>query len=333
MHLIIQIPCFNEAQTLPVVLAELPKSLPGVSRIEVLIIDDGSTDGTADVARQLGVHHVVSHARNRGLAAAFQTGLNACLEAGADIIVNTDGDNQYPADQIGRLIGPVLAGKADMVIGDRQTGLIEHFSPIKKVLQTWGSWVVRAASNTQVPDATSGFRAFSREAALRLTILTRYTYTLETIIQAGKKGLVVDHVAIEYVNPPTRKSRLMKNTWSYIKLSTATILRIYTLYEPLRTFSYTAVPFLAGGILLLARFLYLYLFTAQSSSGRYLQSVTIGASLLTVGFLIFLFGVMADLTATNRFLLEEILYRQRKRELGSGEAGVGSGSEDHLPKV
>jgi glycosyltransferase involved in cell wall biosynthesis len=316
MHLIIQIPCFNEAETLPIVLADLPTSLPGVARIEVLIIDDGSTDETVAVARQLGVHHIVRHPRNLGLAAAFQTGLNACLQAGADVIVNTDGDNQYPADQIGRLIAPVLAGQADMVIGDRQTGQIEHFSPVKKMLQNWGSWVVRVASGTQVPDATSGFRAFSQEAALRLTILTRYTYTLETIIQAGKKGLAVAHVPIEYVNPPTRDSRLMKNTWSYIKRSTATILRIYTLYEPLRTFAYTAFPFLGAGVLLLARFLFLYLFSDQNATGRYLQSVTIGASLLTVGFLIFLFGVMADITATNRFLLEEMLYRQRKRELG-----------------
>lgn len=332
MRLIIQIPCFNEAETLPAVLADLPDSLPGVTSIEVLIIDDGSTDDTVGVARRLGVRHVVRHASNRGLAAAFQTGLNACLEAGADLIVNTDGDNQYPADQIGRLIAPVLAGQADMVIGDRQTGRIEHFSPVKKMLQNWGSGVVRAASGTQVPDATSGFRAFSREAALRLTILTRYTYTLETIIQAGKKGLAVAHVPIDYVNPPTRDSRLMKNTWSYIKRSTATILRIYTLYEPLRTFSYTALPFLVAGGGLLARFIFLYLFTAQDATGRYLQSVTIGASLLTVGFLIFLFGVMADITATNRFLLEEMLYRQRKRDLEERGAPTGTAQRKEISR-
>lgn len=314
MHLIIQIPCYNEAETLPLVVAELPRSLPGISRLEVLVIDDGSQDGTAEIAAELGVDHVLRLPRNMGLAVAFQAGLDYCLRAGADVVVNTDGDNQYPARFIGALIQPVVQGQADIVIGDRQTYQIEHFSPLKRSLQQLGSWVVRVASGTDVPDATSGFRAFSREAALRLIVLTRYTYTLETIIQAGKKGLAIASVPIE-VNDPTRKSRLMRSTWSYVKRSSATIIRLYTFYEPLRSFSFLAAPFVASGLLLLLRFFYFYLFTSISGVGRLSQSVTIGGTLLTVGFLIFLFGVMADIFSTQRALLEEILYRQRKREL------------------
>lgn len=313
MHLIIQIPCYNEAQTLPQVMADLPTTLPGITRLEVLVVDDGSQDETVQVAQALGVHHIVRHPHNRGLAAAFQSGLDAALQAGADIIVNTDGDNQYPGSQIHQLIEPILRGQADMVIGDRQTGRSPYFSPLTKVLQRLGSWVVRMASGTPVPDAASGFRAFSREAALRLYVLTRYTYTLETLIQAGKKGLIVTHTPIE-VNAPLRRSRLKTNNWSYIKRSAATILRIYTMYEPLRSFSYVAAPFLVGGIFLVGRFFLIYL-AGDSGVARYIQSVTIGSTLLTVGLLIFLFGVLADISATNRALLEEMLYQQRKREL------------------
>lgn len=313
MHLIIQIPCFNEEETLPLVLAELPRALPGISRLEVLVIDDGSSDRTVEVATALGVDHILRLPRNMGLATAFQAGLDYCLRAGADLVVNTDGDNQYPAQFIGELIGPVVRGEADIVIGDRQTGQIAHFSPVKRALQKLGSWVVRVASGTNVPDATSGFRAFSREAALRLIVLTRYTYTLETIIQAGKKGLAIASVPIT-VNDPTRESRLMRSTWSYVKRSAATIVRLYTFYEPLRSFSMLAAPFLLSGLFLLARFFYYYL-TSQSGVGRLVQSVTIGGTLLTVGLLIFLFGVIADISSTQRALMEEILYRQRKREL------------------
>ena len=312
MRLIIQIPCYNEAKTLPHVISTIPKEILNISNLELLIIDDGSTDNTVAVARQLGVHHIIRHPRNRGLAATFQTGLEACLRLGADIVVNTDGDNQYPGSEIPRLIEPILRGEADIVIGDRQTHQITHFSPLKRVLQGWGSWVVRQASNTSVPDATSGFRAFSREAALRLTILTRYTYTLETLIQAGKKGLIVAHIPIE-VNDPLRESRLIKNTWSYIKHSAATILRIYALYEPFRTFIYLSLPFLLIGLILLGRFAIIY-FTGGSGVGRYVQSVIYGGTSLTIGFLLIILGIVGDLIAANRMILEEMLYRLKRQE-------------------
>jgi glycosyltransferase involved in cell wall biosynthesis len=313
LHLIIQIPCYNEAATLPAVMAELPDSLPGIAKVEVLVIDDGSTDDTVAVAHRLGVQHVVSHSANRGLAAAFQTGLDACLRLGADIIVNTDGDNQYPGHQIAALIAPILAGTADMVIGDRQPTTVAHFSPVKRFLQGFGSWVVQMAAGIYVPDATSGFRALTRETALRQIILTRYSYTLETVIQAGRKGLRVAHVPI-VVNEPLRASRLVKNTGYFVRRQAATILRIYLFYEPLRAFFLLATPFIAAGGLLILRFLYFY-FTSQTTAGRHIQSVVIGGTLLTVGFLIGVLGVMADINATNRVLLEEILYRQRKADL------------------
>jgi glycosyltransferase involved in cell wall biosynthesis len=312
VYVIVQIPCYNETGTLPEVIMAIPGEIAGVSRLEILVIDDGSVDGTAAMARELGVHHVVRHAQNRGLAAAFQTGLDACLELGADIIVNTDGDHQYPGDQIPALIGPILQGQADIVIGDRQTQTIHHFSPLKKALQRWGSWAVRMVSGTQVPDATSGFRAYSREAALRLTVLTRYTYTLETIIQAGKKGLTVSHVPVR-VNGPLRDSRLVKNNWSYVKRSMATIVRLYALYEPFRTFVYLSLPFLLAGIGLLARFGYLYL-SNQSGIGRNVQSVVVGGTSLTLGFLLLTLGIIGDLIATNRMLIEENLYRTKRQE-------------------
>lgn len=321
MHLIIQIPCYNEATTLPETLAALPTDIPGIDRIETLIIDDGSSDDTVRVAQRLGVTHIISHPRNRGLAAVFQTGLNACLRLGADIIVNTDGDNQYPGDQIPQLVAPILQGKADIVIGDRQTHSIEHFSPSKRFLQKWGSGVVRLASDTDIPDATSGFRAYTRDAAMRLTIFTRYTYTLETIIQAGKKGLITVSVPIR-INAPTRKSRLIKSNWSYIKRNAATILRLYTFYEPLRTFSYFSAPFLAGGLFLLGRFLFFYFLGTFDTSGRFVQSVIIGGTLLTLGFLIFILGVIADLIAANRLLMEEELYHIKQLEMHQTEMAI-----------
>ncbi|MEJ2750626.1 MAG: glycosyltransferase family 2 protein, partial [Anaerolineae bacterium] len=233
MKLIIQIPCFNEAQTLPETLAELPRQIPGIDCLETLIVDDGSQDDTVAVAQSLGVDHIICHRQNRGLAQAFQTGLDACLRLGADVIVNTDADNQYPGRFIPDLVGPVLQGETDIVIGNRQVEQVAHFSPVKKLLQKLGSWMVRTVSGTAVPDAASGFRAYSREAALRLNILTRYSYTLETIIQAGKLGLSVTSVPIE-THGPTRPSRLQRNMWHFIKAQAGTIMRLYAFYEPLR---------------------------------------------------------------------------------------------------
>jgi glycosyltransferase involved in cell wall biosynthesis len=311
--LIVQIPCYNEAKTLPEVVAEIPRSLPRVDRIEILVIDDGSTDDTVAVAHRCGVHHVASHGFNRGLAAAYQTGIDTALRLGADIIVNMDGDNQFPGDRVGDLIAPILAGEADLVVGDRQPASVQHYSRTKRLLQGVGSWVVSVASGTQVPDATCGFRAISREAALRQIVLTRFSYTLETIIQAGKKGLRVAYLPF-VVRPAQRQSRLIKNEWSFVQRQAAAILRIYTLYEPLRTFLFLATPLLLAGIFLLMRYLYLY-FVLQDGPGRHLQSILAGIMLIIVGFLIVVVGILGDISATQRALLEELLYRQRKAEL------------------
>jgi glycosyltransferase involved in cell wall biosynthesis len=316
MYLIVQIPCYNEEQGLPATLADIPSNIPGVDLIETLIVDDGSSDNTVEVARRLAVDHIVRLPGHRGLAVALQAGLDACLKLGADIVVNTDGDNQYPQADIPRLIAPILQNEADIVIGDRQVQTVPHFSPLKKRLQQWGSWVVRLASGVKAPDATSGFRAYSREAALRISVLTRYTYTLETIIQAGKKGLQVAFVPIQ-VNQPTRDSRLIKSNWSYIKQSAATILRLYVYYEPLRTFFYVSLPFVVVGLFALLRFLYFH-FTGQAGIGRHVQSLVFGGTLLTIGFLLFILGVVADLIAANRMLVEETMYRVKRMEISGG---------------
>lgn len=295
---------------MPATLADIPQTIRGVKHVELLIIDDGSTDDTLNVARQHGVHHIVKHTSNKGLARAFQSGLDACLKLGADIIVNTDGDNQYSGQQIPALIQPILQGQADMVIGDRQVQSIEHFSPMKKLLQSVGSLAVRLVSSTEVPDAPSGFRAFSREAALRLNVLSQYTYTLETIVQAGKKNLTIAYVPIK-TGQKTRESRLMDSSWGYVRRSGASILRLFALYEPLRTFFYVSLPFLFIGSGAILRFLYFYAMD-MSGIGRYIQSVVIGSTLLIVGFLIFSFGILADLVALNRRLLEENLYHVKR---------------------
>jgi len=312
MYLIIQIPCYNEADTLAATVAGIPLHIPGVERIETLVIDDGSTDGTAEVARSAGVDHVVRLPGHKGLATAFQAGLEACLELGADMIVNTDGDNQYPQADIPRLVSLILERQADIVIGDRQVGTVEHFSPFKRRLQQWGSWAVCQAAGTRVPDATSGFRAYSREAALRLSLLTRYTYTLETIIQAGQKGLRVAYLPIQ-VNQPTRASRLIQSNWSYVRRSAGTILRLYALYQPLRTFFYLGLPFFCVGLLSLVRYGYFYVID-QGGIGRHVQSLVVGGTLLTVGFLLFVLGILAELMAANRALTEDALYRIKRLE-------------------
>jgi glycosyltransferase involved in cell wall biosynthesis len=313
VKLIIQIPCRNEAETLAAVLEELPTSIPGISTIETLVIDDGSSDNTVGVAHRLGVDHIVCHSSNQGLARAFHTGLDTALQLGADVIVNTDGDNQYPAYFIPHLVAPIVCREADIVIGDRQVERIDHFSPFKKKLQKFGSWVVRNVSGTNVPDTVSGFRAYSREAALRLNILTDFTYTLETIIQAGKMGLTITSVPIT-TNEPTRPSRLQRNIWHFIKAQASTILRLYAFYEPLRTFSYIAAPFLLAGAGLILRFL-IYYWLGESGIGRYMQSLTIGVGFFLTGVFVALFGVQADIANKHRRLTQEVLYRLRKLEL------------------
>lgn len=317
--LIIQIPCLNEAATLPATLADLPKSVPGIDIIETLVIDDGSRDGTAEVARQLGVNHIVRLTANKGLAAAFITGIDAALKQGADFIVNTDADNQYSGQEIPKLLEPLLSGKADIVIGDRNIAELEHMSWLKRQLQRLGSWVVRQVSNTKVPDTTSGFRAYTREAALRMTIVSEFSYTLESIIQAGKKRMAIAHVPVA-TNPRTRESRLFDSMGAYIKRSAATIVRIYTMYEPLKVFSYIGVALFAAGLLLSLRFLYNY-FTDFTGGGRFVQSLIVSAVLMIVGFQIVLIGLLADVISANRKLLEDLVYRIRKIELRDRENG------------
>ena len=309
--LIIQIPCLNEAQTLPATLADLPKSIPGVDAIEVLIIDDGSRDGTADVARACGVDHIVRFRRNKGLAAAFTAGIDACLKAGADLIVNTDADNQYAGHEIPQLLAPLLRGEADICIGDRNIQALSHMSWRKKKLQRLGSWVVRQVSNTTVPDTTSGFRAYTREAALRMTIVSEFSYTLESIIQAGKKRMAIAHVPIT-VNPRTRESRLFGSIFSYIKQSGATIVRIYVMYEPLKVFTYLGVTIGGAGVLLSLRFVYYYL---HYEAFKHTGSLIAAAVLIIVGFVVLVIGLLADVNAANRKLIEDLLYRVRSLEL------------------
>lgn len=314
MKLLIQIPCLNEELTLPTTLAELPRHIDGIDEIEWLVIDDGSTDRTVEVARNLGVEHIVTHNVNKGLAAAFQSGINAGLQLGADIIVNTDADNQYPGRQIEALVRPILQGKADMVIGDRRTHTIEHFSPLKKRLQSLGSAAVRYVSRTDVPDAPSGFRAMNRETALRLNVLTHYTYTLETIIQAGNKNLTIVHIPIQ-TNPKTRESRLIRSTVRYVLRSALTIIRLFILYRPLRTFSYFALPFATVGLVLWLRFLVLIL-QGEAERGSNVQSLIVGSAFIIIAFIIFLIGLIGDLIAINRRLHEETLYYLKKSMFG-----------------
>jgi glycosyltransferase involved in cell wall biosynthesis len=315
MKLIVQIPCFNEEQTLPETLADLPREIPGIETVEWLVIDDGSTDRTIEVAREGGVDHVVRLTNNKGLAAAFQAGLDACLKLGADVIVNTDADNQYSGEDIPRLVEPILAGEADMVIGDRKTDQIEHFSPVKKRLQRWGSAVVRRASGTGVPDTTSGFRAYNREAALQMQVVSKFTYTLESIIQAGKMLVAVDHVPIR-TNPKTRESRLFPSTGSYVRRNAVSIFRIYALYEPLRVFLAAAAFFALIGAVIWARFLYFFLFSDEP--GEHIQSLILGSTLFIVAVQLAALGVVGDILAGSRLLQQRMLERVRRVELHLG---------------
>jgi glycosyltransferase involved in cell wall biosynthesis len=313
--LIIQIPCLNEAQTLPATLADLPRSIPGIDAVEVLVIDDGSRDGTSDVARACGVDHIVRLRRNKGLAAAFTAGIDACLKAGADYIVNTDADNQYGGHEIPKLLEPLLRGDADICIGDRNIAELQTMSWRKRQLQRLGSWVVRQVSNTSVPDTTSGFRAYTRDAALRMHIVSEFSYTLESIIQAGKKRMAIAHVAV-VTNPRTRESRLFDSISGYVKRSAATIVRIYAMYEPLKVFSYIGAVVFGVGLALALRFVYLY-FTSFTGGGRYIQSLVFAAVLMIVGFQVLLIGLVADVISANRKLLEDVLYRVRMIEIAA----------------
>jgi glycosyltransferase involved in cell wall biosynthesis len=314
VKLIIQIPCFNEEQTLPETLADLPRSIPGIEAVEWLVIDDGSTDETVEAARAGGVDHIVRLTNNRGLAAAFQAGLDACLKLGADIIVNTDADNQYHGGDIPKLVEPILAGHADMVIGDRETDQIEHFSPLKKRLQRWGSAVVRRASETNVPDTTSGFRAYNREAALQIQVVSKFTYTLESIIQAGKMLVAVDHVPIR-TNAKTRESRLFPSTASYVRRNGVSIFRIYALYEPLRLFMMAAAVTALFGAVIWGRFLY---FFVDGRGGGHIQSLILGSTLFIVAVQFVALGVLGDILAGSRVLQQRVLERIRRVELHLG---------------
>jgi glycosyltransferase involved in cell wall biosynthesis len=312
VKLIIQIPCFNEEATLPQTLADLPRDVPGIDIVEWLVVDDGSTDGTVEVARSLGVDHVISHGRNRGLAAAFTTGIDASLAAGADVIVNTDADNQYQGTSIPDLVAPVLAGRADMVVGERPIEEVNDFSRVKKVLQRVGSSVVRRFSGTGVRDAASGFRAYSRDAAMKVQVFGRYTYTMETIVQAGWNGTSVESVPIG-VNPKTRESRLVKSTTRYVFRSAQAIIRSFALYKPFRFFFLVgAVPFLLG-VAVLLRWLVLYLVEDDYTSR--VPSLLGGIGLIVVAAQIWAVAFLADLQAANRRVLEEIRLRDKRRDL------------------
>ena len=316
MKLIIQIPCYNEALTLPATVQALPVSLRGIDLIEYLVIDDGSEDDTGTIAAQAGVHHILRMSNHVGLAASFTAGLEACLKLGADVIVNTDADNQYHADDIQHLIEPILKGKAEIVVGDRGVATIAAFSPLKRALQKLGSWVVTQASGIRTPDATSGFRALSREAALRTLVMNDFTYTLETLIQAGAHHVPVAYVPIR-TNPQARPSRLVRNIPNYVTQSSQTILRAYTMYRPLRVFTLFGSVMITGGIAIGIRFLYYYIIGQGSG---HVQSLILAAVLAIIGFQTLLIGLLADLIGFNRMILEEILYRLRRVEYGNNDS-------------
>ncbi len=311
MKLIIQIPCYNEADTLPDTLAQLPRALPGFDSVEILVVDDGSEDDTPNVAWTAGADHVVSLPRHLGLAQAYTQGLNAALQLGADVIVNTDADNQYPGSEIAALVQPILDGEAEMVIGDRGVGTLKHFTPAKRALQKFGSRVVSATAGFKIPDATSGFRAVTREVALQTMVLSNYSYTLETLIQAGAKRVKVAFVPVK-TNPPIRPSRLFRSVRNYLVNSSTTIMRSFAMYSALRIFTWISAILLLAGFVLGGRFLYFFI---QGQGGGHVQSLILTAVLLIVGFITFLIGLIADLVSFNRKILEEILYRVRRQDV------------------
>jgi glycosyltransferase involved in cell wall biosynthesis len=315
LKLIIQIPCLNEEETLPATTADLPRSLEGFDTVELLVIDDGSTDRTVEVARECGVEHIVRLTNNKGLAAGFQAGLDACLKLGADVVVNTDADNQYAGADVAKLVAPILAGEADMVVGDRQVERIEHFSDAKKQLQHFGSWVVRRVSNTEVTDTTSGFRAYNREAALQLSVVDNFTYTLESLVQAGKMLVAVDEVPVS-TNPQTRESRLAGSTGDYVRRNTPAILRIYARYEPLRAFVTAAI--VVGVLALLAWLPFLIDAIFNGNSSGHIQSLILGAVLMIAAVQLLALGVIGDLLAGQRVMTQRVFERVRRVELALG---------------
>lgn len=324
MKLIIQIPCFNEADTLEIALNALPKKIEGIDEIKYLIINDGSTDNTVETAEKWGIDYVVNFKRNKGLAKGFMAGLDACLLHGADIIVNTDADNQYCGDDIEKIVRPIVDGKADIVIGARPIDQTQHFSPLKKKLQHFGSWVVRKASDSDIPDAPSGFRAFSREAALRLNVTNEYTYTLETIVQAGREKIAMVSVPIR-TNAELRPSRLFSSMGGYIKKSMLTIVRAYVMYKPLTFFGAVGtVPFVLG-LLIGIRFLY---FIGMGDSAGHIQSLILTSILLMIGFVTYMIGIVADVVAKNRMILEDTQYHIRSMHYNNNACIDEVDSED-----
>ncbi len=327
MKLIIQIPCYNEAKTLEIALNHLPKQIDGIDTIEYLIINDGSRDNTVEVARNWGVNYVVNFSQNRGLARGFMAGIDACLRNGADIIVNTDADDQYCGEDIEKLVRPILEGKSDIVIGSRPIDQTQHFSPLKKKLQHFGSWVVRKASKSDIPDAPSGFRAYSREAAMRLNVTNDYTYTLETIVQAGRERIPQMAVDIR-TNPELRPSRLFHSIFGYVKKSILTIFRTYVLYKPLKFFMVLGtIPF-AAGLILGIRFL-VYFFSGNSSG--HIQSLILASILLMMGFMTYVVGVLGDTIASERKILEDVQYHARRADYNTSEKPEESGPEQDPP--
>ncbi len=315
MKLIVQIPCFNEEATLPATIADLPRRVEGIDAVELLVIDDGSTDRTVEVARECGVEHIIRLTNNKGLAAGFQAGLDACLKLGADVVVNTDADNQYSGADVPKLVAPILAGEADMVVGDRRVAEIEHFSGAKKALQHLGSWVVRKASGTEVADATSGFRAYNREAALQLLVVDNFTYTLESLIQAGKMLVAVDQVEVG-TNSQTRESRLFGSTGAYVRRNGAAIFRIYARYEPLRAFATAGAVVM---VLALAAWLpFLIDWIVNGRSNGHIQSLILGAVLFMTAVQLFALGVIGDLLAGQRVMTQRVFERVRRVELALG---------------
>jgi len=313
VRLIIQIPCYNEAETLGITLRDLPREVEGFERVEWLVIDDGSTDNTVEVAKNSGVNHIVRFAKNHGLARAFMAGLEASLKLGADVIVNTDADNQYDARDIPKLVKPILEGKAEIVVGARSIETIEHFPPVKRLLQKIGSWVVRMASSTDIQDAPSGFRAMSKEAAMRLNVFSEYTYTLETIIQAGQKDMAIMSVPIR-TNEDLRPSRLLKSIPSYIMRSVITIIRIFVVYKPFRFFMTIGLLMFASGFFLGLRFIY-FVYIIQDGTAR-VQSLILASILLGIGFQTMLVAFLADLQSVSRRLMEDVQYRLKDKDLG-----------------